>query len=61
MVYADDSSPTTSHEDANILLQNVENDWRKVTEWFGRNDMFCTWSKRHYRIDTQNVEPKVIV
>ena len=72
VVYADDNSPTTSHEDAPTLLQNIESDGVKVPSWFDRNDMFCcgektklmisgTRSKRQFRIVNANVVPKVLV
>ena len=72
VVYADDNSPTTSHADADTLLENIENDGRKVTGWFDRNDMFCsgektklmitgTRSKRLFRIVNAGLVPKVTV
>ena len=72
VIYADDNSPTTSHEDANSLLRNIEHDGVKVTDWFDRNDMICsgektklliggTRSKRLSRIENANLQPKVKV
>ena len=44
-MYADYNSPTTSHEDVYILMTNIEKDGRKVTNWFDRNDMYCSGEK----------------
>ena len=72
VIYADDNSPTTSDKDVHALLLNIEQDGRKVTNWFDRNDMNCSGEKtkllicgtramRQSRIENENIQPIVKV
>ena len=72
VIYADDNSPTTSDKDVHALLLNIEQDGRKVTNWFDRNDMNCSGEKtkllicgtramRQSRIENVNIQPIVKV
>ena len=45
IIYADDNSPTTSHSDPQELLEKVQNDGKKVTDWFSKNEMVCSGEK----------------
>ena len=46
IIYADDNSPTTSHSDPQELLEKVQNDGKKVTDWFSKNEMVCSGEKQ---------------
>jgi hypothetical protein len=72
VIYADDNSPTTSDKDVHSLPLNIEEDGRKVTNWFDRNDMNCSGEKtkllicgtramRQSGIENMNLQPKVKV
>ena len=45
VVFADDNSPTTSHENPAILQNNIQRDGNIVTEWFAKNDISCSGEK----------------
>lgn len=45
VVFADDNSPTTAHEDPLVLQNNIQADGSKVTEWFRKNDISCSGEK----------------
>ena len=45
IIYADDNSPVTVNEDPVKLIENIENDGKKVTEWFSKNKMVCSGDK----------------
>ena len=70
VVFADDNTPTTSSEDLQSLLQNMEENCRKVTNWFSKNKMVCSGDKtkllvlgsranRYHKIDKQNFVPQL--
>ena len=45
VVFADDNSPMTSHEDPATLQRNIQGDGTIVTEWFRKNDISCSGEK----------------
>ena len=45
VVFADDNSPTTSHENPATLQRNIQGDGTIVTEWFRKNDISCSGEK----------------
>ena len=45
IIYADDNSPTVSHDDPIKLMETIENDGKKVSEWFSKNKMICSGEK----------------
>ena len=45
VVFADDNTPTVSHEDPSTLLNLMQTEGDKVTSWFSRNDISCSGEK----------------
>ena len=45
VVFADDNSPTTSHQDPAILQDKIQNEGTLVTDWFSKNDISCSGEK----------------
>ena len=43
--FADDNSPTTSHEDPVLLQNKIQNEGTIVTDWFTKNDISCSGEK----------------
>ena len=45
VVFADDNSPTTTHERPQVLQKNIQRDADTVTEWFRKSDISCSGEK----------------
>ena len=45
IIYADDNSSTNMKDDPIELMKIIEDDWKKVTEWFAKNKMICNGDK----------------
>ena len=45
IVFADDNSPTTTHENPIRLQENIQRDTNIVTDWFAKNDISCSAEK----------------
>ena len=72
VVFADDNSPTTVHEDPIVLQNNIQGVGTMVTEWFRKNDISCSGEKtkllmlgtranRINKIVKQNIHPCIDV
>ena len=72
VVFADDNSPTTSHENATVLQDIIQKDAEVVTEWFAKNDISCsgektkllfigTRARRQIQVENVNFVPTVNV
>ena len=70
VVFADDNSPTTVHEDPLVLQNNIQAVGSIVTDCFKKNDISCSSEKtkllmlgtranRINKIDNQNIHPRI--
>ena len=70
VVFADDNSPTTVHEDPLVLQNNIQAVGTLVTDWFKKNDISCSSEKtkllmlgtranRTSKIEKENIHPNI--
>ena len=72
IIFANDNTPTTFHENPETLEDLIQNDACTVTSWFTRNEMICSSDKtklliigthknRQIKLSNQNKKRNVIV
>ena len=70
IVFADDNTPTSSHESLDILMDRMQSNCNEVTSWFSKNKMVCSGDKtkllvlgtranRYHKIDKHNIVPQL--
>ena len=45
IVFADDNTPTCSETEPDVLMNSMQSDSNKVTNWFSKNEMICSGEK----------------
>ena len=58
IIFADDNTPSTYHENPEMLEYKIQDDANTVTEWFTKNDMICSSDKTKLLIIGTNINRK---
>ena len=70
VVFADDNTPTSSHEQLETLLETMQENCNVVTSWFSKNKMVCggdktkllvlgTRENRYHKIEKKEIVPQL--
>ena len=70
VVFADDNTPTSSHEQLETLLETMQENCNVVTNWFSKNKMVCSGDKtkllvlgtranRYHKIEKKEIVPQL--
>ena len=72
VVFADDNTPTSSHEDLPALMNKMQDNCNVITNWFSKNKMVCSGDKtkllilgtranRYHKIEKHSLVPRLEV
>ena len=72
VVFADDNTPTISHEDPKTLVNLIQSEGNSVTSWFAKNDISCSGEKtkllilgtqanRRSKVETNDFNPAITI
>ena len=70
VVFADDNTPTSRHEQLETLLETMQENCNVVTNWFSKNKMVCSRDKtkllvlgtranRYHKIEKKEIVPQL--